>query len=104
VGFLRGIDGPDALRWEPVTRAGGHEEERRTARPLRLGTGTLACERCDAPVALGGDPVAPTDLLSCPFCSHRAPVRDFLSLATPSRPAKVAVWVTAPAIAAGRSS
>ncbi len=86
------MDGSDALRWEPITRAGGaHEEERRTARSLRLGTGTLACEHCDAPVALGGNRISPTDLLRCPFCGHRAPARDFLSLAAPQRPARVEV-------------
>ncbi len=103
--FIRGMDGSEPLRWEPVTRVGGaHEERRRSTRSLRLGTGTLACERCDAPVSLGGDRVAPTDLLSCSFCSHRAPARDFLSLAAPSRPARVDVWVKAPALAGGRSS
>jgi hypothetical protein len=91
------MDDPDSLRWEPVTRAAAaHEEERRSTRAGRLGTGTLACSRCDAPVALAGT-AAPTDTLSCPFCSHRAPLREFLSLARPSRPARVEVRVvTAP--------
>src|SRR5918997_2720910 len=90
---------PDSLRWEPVTRAAAaHEEERRSTRAGRLGTGTLACCRCDAPVALAGT-AAPTDILTCPFCSHRAPLRDFLSLAPPSRPARVEVRVVAPPVA-----
>src|SRR3954465_12816786 len=67
-------------------------KERRTAAATRLGGGTLACPRCDAPVALAG-PVAPADALRCPFCAHAAPVRDFLSLAAPSRPARVEVRV-----------
>jgi hypothetical protein len=67
-------------------------KERRTAAETRLAAGTLACPRCDAPVALAG-PVAPADPLGCPYCAHAAPVRDFLSLAAPSRPARVAVRV-----------
>jgi hypothetical protein len=41
-----------------------------------------------------------TDPLICPFCGHRATVRDFLSLAVPTRPARVEVRVNQPA---GRS-
>ena len=67
-------------------------KERRPAAATRLGTGTLACPRCDAPVALAA-PVAPAEPLGCPYCAHAAPVRDFLSLAAPSRPARVAVRV-----------
>ncbi|MFL5866036.1 MAG: hypothetical protein ACJ766_02940 [Thermoleophilaceae bacterium] len=78
---------------EPIRRVDDtHEVERRVGRSSHLGTGTLACCRCDAPVALGG-PVSPADPLSCPFCSHSAPVRDFLSLASPPRPARVEVRV-----------
>ncbi|MGH2715396.1 MAG: hypothetical protein ACRDM7_16190 [Thermoleophilaceae bacterium] len=92
--FLRGIDDSDHARSEPMTRAAGaHEEERRAARSARVATGTLACGRCDAPVALTGGPVSPTDSLGCPFCSHRAPVREFLSLRSPPRPARVEVRV-----------
>jgi hypothetical protein len=94
VALFRGIDDPDPSRTDPLTQAGtAHEELRRTARSGWLGTGTLACGRCDAPVVLAGGPVAPTDALSCPFCDHRAPVRDFLSLAAPPRPARVDVRV-----------
>jgi hypothetical protein len=94
VAFLRGIDDSDPARPDPVTRAGGvHEEERRTARTGLLAIGTLACSRCDAPVALTAGPVSPADSLGCPFCSHRAPVRDFLSLRSPARPARVEVRV-----------
>ena len=56
--------------------------------------GTLACNRCDAPVALTAGPVRPTDTLTCPFCRHRAAARDFLSLGTPTRPARVEVRAT----------
>jgi uncharacterized paraquat-inducible protein A len=67
-------------------------KERRTADATRLAGGTLACPRCDAPVALAG-PVGPADALACPYCAHTGSVRDFLSLAAPSRPARVEVRV-----------
>jgi hypothetical protein len=72
---------------------GTHEEERRVVRSTRVATGTLACPHCDAPIALTDGPVTPSDPLCCPFCSHRAPVREFLSLAPPSRPARVEVRI-----------
>jgi hypothetical protein len=79
---------------EPVKpTAGPHEQEHRIARSQRVASGTLACARCDAPVALTAGPVAPADWLDCPFCLHRAPVRDFLSLREPTRPARVEVRV-----------
>jgi hypothetical protein len=79
----------------PVTRvAGAHELERRESRSGRVGTGTLACSRCDAPVSIGGRVVLPTDPLRCPFCDHRAPAKDFLSMARPARPARVTVRVS----------
>ncbi|MGH2868762.1 MAG: hypothetical protein ACRDNK_14525 [Solirubrobacteraceae bacterium] len=71
-------------------------EELRAARADQLCTGTLACGHCDAPVAIG-QPVSLTDSLTCPFCQHSGAVRDFLSLASPSRPARVVVRVSIPA-------
>jgi hypothetical protein len=91
VAFQRGIDGSEPLRSQAINEQAGVHEERKSSRAWRLGTGTLACPRCDAPVGLGGRVVTPTNELDCPFCRHAAPVRDFLSLATPSRPARV--WV-----------
>jgi hypothetical protein len=85
---MRGIDGSDPIGSEPVA---GEHEHRQTTRS-RVGTGTLACPRCDAPVALAG-PVSPVHSLDCPFCRHTAAVRDFLSLAPPTRPARVVVRV-----------
>jgi hypothetical protein len=87
--FQGGIDG------EPVRRVGdlAAELERRKAAQGHLGAGTLACPRCDAPVALGAGWVAPADPLECPYCGHAAAVRDFLSLSQPTRPARVAVRV-----------
>jgi hypothetical protein len=69
-------------------------EERRAERETRLAEGSLACPRCDAPVLLGGVAVSPVHALACPFCDHAGPLRDFLSLARPTRPARVIVRVT----------
>jgi hypothetical protein len=98
VALFRGMDnGADPARGEPITRgAGAHEEERRVTPSRRVATGTLACARCDAPIALTAGPVSPSDHLGCPFCSHLAPVREFLSLAAPSRPTRVEVRVVGP--------
>jgi DNA-directed RNA polymerase subunit RPC12/RpoP len=74
----------------------GTEEERRVVRTTRMASGTLACPRCDAPVALAG-PAHPADGLRCPYCRHAGPLRDFLSLEAPTRPARVAVRVVLPA-------
>ena len=71
----------------------GHEEKRRSIRSTRLGTGTLACGRCDAPIAIGPATLPIGAELICPYCDHRGPVREFLSLAVPTRPARVAVRV-----------
>ena len=90
--FQRGIDGSEPVRSGPVGDVAGAHEYRRAARG-RLGTGTLACPRCDAPVALLHGRAAPADDMSCPYCRHSASVRDFLSLAHPARPARVAVRV-----------
>jgi len=100
VTYQRGIDGLDPFRSEAVAREGAVREYRYAARARRLGTGTLACPQCDAPVA----PVSrmsPADPLACPFCGHGGPVRDFLSLAAPSRPARVEVRVVQRRPAAG---
>jgi hypothetical protein len=79
-------------------------EHRHSERSTRLATGTLACPRCDAPVALARGAHSPVEPLRCPFCRHGATLRHFLSLAEPSRPARVAVRVAvraAPARHAG---
>src|SRR5437763_724304 len=76
-----------------VPLAGAREAQSRSSPFGRLGVGTLACKRCDAPVALTSGVMSPSDPLRCPFCDHRAPVRDFLSLAAPTRPARVVVRV-----------
>ena len=91
--FQRDFDGSEPARPEPVTRLAGARADSLVARTGHLATGTLACPRCDAPVALAAGPAAPADPLGCPFCEHTATVRDFLSLADPTRPARVAVRV-----------
>jgi hypothetical protein len=81
---------------EPV-RAGAarHEQRRVASRPL-LAVGTLACPGCDAPVIPPRSPLSPADPLGCGFCLYSATVRDFLSLAEPTRPARVEVRVVKP--------
>jgi hypothetical protein len=76
--------------------AAAQEEKRQSIRSTVLGVGTLACLSCDAPVGIGADPVSLADQLTCPFCGRAGTVRDFLSLAPPTRPARVIVRVTVP--------
>jgi hypothetical protein len=91
--FHHEIDGAEPARPQPVERLLGRHEWRRDERPLHVASGTLACPACDAPVLprLGG--MAPRDPLSCGFCRRSGTVRDFLSLAEPTRPTHVAVRV-----------
>ena len=89
----RPLDGSYPARDEPVGRLGATHEERRATRSRLLARGTLACPDCDAPVAASAEPLSPADPLACPFCRRVGAVRDFLSLTTPSRPARVDVRV-----------
>ena len=68
----------------------GHEEIRPGHSGL-LATGTLACPHCDAPVSPGDRALTLREYVSCPYCGHTGVVRDFLSLATPVRPAVVEI-------------
>ena len=88
----RGIDGSDPVRWEPGARLDGTQQLRRVRRSRVIATGTLACPRCDAPVALDG-PLGPAHPLGCPFCGPDGALRDFLSLDAPTRPARVEVRI-----------
>jgi hypothetical protein len=93
--LFRGIDHGE---FERGARAQPAVEERRKAtRSSVLGTGTLACRRCDAPIDPGNTPLSLAEPLVCPFCAARGPVREFLSLAVPTRPAHVVVRVALPA-------
>lgn len=82
----RGSEGSEPVRPEPIERI-----ERQVARSEVVASGTLACPVCDAPVALLGGAVGPAARLACPFCGHAGRAREFLSLAAPSRPARVVV-------------
>ena len=89
----RDIDGSEPLRPEPMERLSGRHELRREARSSHLATGTFACPGCDAPVLPGRWSMSVTEPFSCGFCGHVGAVRDFLSLAEPTRPTRVAVRV-----------
>lgn len=65
--------------------------EQRPARSGHLATGSLACPGCDAPVVPSAGPHAPSAPVACPYCGSIGTVRDFLSLAQPTRPARVEV-------------
>lgn len=80
---------------EPVT---GYHELRHTETSREIATGTLACPECDAPVLPRAGGMSPSDPLSCGYCEHSAPVRDFLSLGEPTRPTRVVVRVSGLAI------
>jgi hypothetical protein len=95
VSVFRGIDPGEFERGARAQPA--LEERRKATRSGVLRTGTLACHCCDAPIAPGTSPILLTELLGCPFCDARGPVRDFLSLAIPTRPARVVVRVALPA-------
>jgi hypothetical protein len=60
-----------------------------TDRPVA--TGSLACPECDAPVAPapGAHPLG--EPMSCGWCGRHGTIRDFLSLAQPTRPARVVI-------------
>jgi hypothetical protein len=97
VALHRDIEGAEPLRSEPAERLVGHHELR-PADARHIATGTLACPECDAPVLPGPGAMLVADPFSCAFCSHTAAVRDFLSLAEPTRPTRVAVRVRGPAV------
>lgn len=94
--FSRSSDGADPIGSASATGGLRIKELRRSTRSTHMASGSLACPRCDAPVALTAGPVAATAELQCPFCGHLGPLRAFLSLATPSRPARVEVHVRVP--------
>jgi hypothetical protein len=87
--FDRRFDGADAARRDTVAP----RREIRLGRTSQLASGTLACPECDAPVLPGDGALSPAAPLACPFCGETGAVRDFLSLAPPSRPARVVVRV-----------
>ena len=86
----RAFEGSDPARPEGGSRV--IHEERRQARTAHVASGTLACPSCDAPTFLAR-PMTPADAIVCAYCNHAGAVRDFLSLAHPTRPAHVSVRV-----------
>lgn len=66
--------------------------EVRPGRATHVATGSLACPACDAPAPLAA-PAAPNDPLACGYCGADGAVRDFLSLARPTRPAHVVIRI-----------
>lgn len=89
-GAGRASDGDHDLN-RPVT---AQYEERRSIRTDRLCGGTLACDRCDAPIDPGSESISLGQTLACPFCQRQGPAREFLSLASPTRPARVVVRIS----------
>jgi hypothetical protein len=92
VALHRDLEGADPVRAQPVERLAGRHELRRSEATWQMATGTLACPACDAPVLPAGV-MSPADPMSCGFCGHAGAVRDFLSLAEPTRPTRVVVRV-----------
>ncbi|MEV4423630.1 hypothetical protein AB0L40_27230 [Patulibacter sp. NPDC049589] len=80
---------------EPVGRQARARADRRDQHVGLMGVGTLACPSCDFPVSPGPGPRSPSDALTCPVCAHGGRIRDFLSMAAPSRPARVEVRLVA---------
>ena len=79
---------------DPCVRAEHVEQRKRRAqREGVVAAGTIACDRCDAPVAIGPGELPISQPLTCPFCGHRGAAREFLSLAVPTRPTRVQVRV-----------
>jgi hypothetical protein len=101
MGLFRHADAGRSDYDEPVV---GYEELRRSSRVGVLDVGTLACARCDAPVALGERAVVPSESLSCPYCLHTAAVHEFLTLGAPTRPAHVVVRIALPISSAASGS
>jgi hypothetical protein len=93
VALHREIEGAQGVPPQPVERLAGQQEPRRAESSWRVATGTLACPSCDAPVLPGPGGMSPLDSISCSFCRHAGAVRDFLSLAVPTRPTRVTVRV-----------
>ncbi len=91
--FRRFLHGSNSGGPDRATGAGGPREIRHDERTTRMAAGTLACPACDAPVLLTAPSMSPADALDCGFCGHAGPLRDFLSLAVPTRPTRVEVHV-----------
>ena len=87
VSLQRGVDGAETPSGTSPSR--GSTARTSCAAPScawHLGTGTLACPRCDAPVALGAAAAPPPTRSPARSARTAARVRDFLSLADAGAP------------------
>ena len=90
--FLSGGDWTGRGSSQPGSRAEQVSQRKlRADRNGAIAAGTIACARCDAPVAIGPDRVAVTEALTCPFCTGQRPVGEFRSLAVPTRLTRIQV-------------
>jgi hypothetical protein len=88
----RGMDDDQPLWPTPMQRLAGDDELRRRAHSDVVAVGSMVCPDCDAPVS-PGRPLRPAEVVACPFCDRSGPVREFLQLGEPTRPARVVVRV-----------
>jgi hypothetical protein len=86
------------LRAQPMERLAGRPERHRNESWWHLATATIACPSCDAPVLPDHGGMTPAAAMTCGYCLHSGAVRDFLSLAEPTRPTRVSVRVRLPAL------
>jgi hypothetical protein len=93
VSFLSGGDWTGGSTDPRVREQAVEQRKRRAQREGVVASGTIACPRCDAPVAIGPGELALLHPLTCPFCGHRSVAREFLSLTMPTRPTRVEVRV-----------
>jgi hypothetical protein len=91
--FHRDIEGSNHEPARPGERFTGRHERRPAEDGWQVATGTLACPSCDVPVLPEPGGMAPSEPMTCAYCGHGALVREFLSLAEPTRPTRVAVRV-----------
>jgi len=90
---MRSVDSLSVAFEREIERVAGRHERRRAETSWQMATGTLACPACDAPVLPSRGRMSPPDPMACGFCRHAGAVRDFLSLAEPTRPTRVIVRV-----------
>jgi len=95
--YTRAVSFLSGGSWTSEPGRGGSDqrlvEHRRATRDDRLGEATITCPACDAPVAIGPGRMTLDAALRCPFCGRGGPVRDFLSLARPTRPTRVVLRI-----------
>jgi hypothetical protein len=97
----RDIEGANREPARPLERFSGRHERRPAEDGWQVATGTLACPTCDAPVLAEEGGMSPSDPMACGWCRHPGLVRDFLSLAEPTRPTRVVVRVRQPVVPTG---